>query len=276
MSHERLNILLKAYEAEVRDVERRIPIILPFLSLIIYVIGIIWHLINWQPYIEDENIFSLSLPLNRDNIIARVGIEDNDLQMRPFIRDNILIPSISITILLAMFIVLGYMIYRWIDTMNKHLSKITKLYSIVVEIAEVLDFKRSSIIKSRFNELTIANINRNIALNIVLGILIPFYIFYIFHFTNKGLANHGRYEKLFLIELIDDIKSRDTLFSKSIIDYKQVEEKSTLIYIILSIITLGIFAVYWAYSLTKDYNEHIINHQILDNAILEGLKRISI
>ncbi|GIU71814.1 MAG: hypothetical protein KatS3mg003_1293 [Candidatus Nitrosocaldaceae archaeon] len=40
-------------------------------------------------------------------------------------------------------------------------------------------------------------------------------------------------------------------------------------------ITLGIFALYWAYSITKDYNEHINNHKVIDNDIIDALSRIA-
>jgi hypothetical protein len=274
MSNERINILLKEYENMANKIENKIPLILPIIFLITYAINIAFALSNWKLYIPNDDIFSLHIPFQQDNTIRRYEIEDNNLQLvEPFMPSDYSTLSISLGIL--SLVILGYLIYRWIDTRNKHLTRIAKLYSIAVEMSELLNFKRSPIIRSRLDELTIGNVNRSVALNVVLGIIIPFYILYIFHFINKELVKHTRSEKLFLTTLIDDVKSKDALFSKSILDYKEVENKNTLLYIILSIITLGIFTIYWMYSLSKDYNEHIINQQILDNAILESLRRIS-
>ena len=272
MSNERVSILLKEYENIANNVEKRIPTILPIILLIIYVATIASSLMNWQSYISNDDTFYLYMPIKYDNTIKIYDLEDNNLQIES--PDNIAF-IISISLGLLSVFILGYLIYRWIDIRNKHLTRIAKLYSIAGEISELLNFKGSAIIRSRFNELTIGNVNRSVALNVVLGIIIPFYILYIFHFINKELVKHTRSEKLFLTTLIDEIKSKDALFSKSILDYREIEEKNTLLYIILSIITIGIFAIYWIYSLSKDYNGHIINQQILDNAILESLRRIS-
>lgn len=52
---------------------------------------------------------------------------------------------------------------------------------------------------------------------------------------------------------------------------RQVEERSTPVYVVLSIITFGLFAVYWRYAVMKDGNMHFDEDDQMENAILRSL-----
>ncbi|GIU71813.1 MAG: hypothetical protein KatS3mg003_1292 [Candidatus Nitrosocaldaceae archaeon] len=145
------------------------------------------------------------------------------------------LPFIVIVFSIASFIASIYAVYRWVNGRNKHFVRSSKQYSIIVDIAEILGFSKAVILKSRLNELLIVNNKKSVAINAILSAIIPFYILYVYHFMNKDFAKHSIKEKLLLAELIDDIRSKDNRFVRNIIDYKQVEEKSTFLYVVLSI-----------------------------------------
>ncbi|MEM4611113.1 MAG: DUF4234 domain-containing protein [Candidatus Nitrosocaldus sp.] len=245
--------------------EKTIPIILPFLSVILNVVAIIGLV-----------LMVTSNPLSNYNISYIDTINEDYYNYRTTDTTTVTTTIWFIIMSILSIIALIYLIYRWIDTRNRHFDRTTKLYSLITEIIEVIGLDRAYIIKSRLNELMIVNDDmKNKALHMILGAIIPFYMLYIMHFMSKDLAKHSQTEKLILAEIIDSLKGTDPLFAKNIHDYKTIEEKSTFLYIILGIITLGIFMLYWAYAITKSYNTHILNHRVIDYEILQSLRRVA-
>ncbi|MEM2856409.1 MAG: DUF4234 domain-containing protein [Candidatus Nitrosocaldaceae archaeon] len=182
---------------------------------------------------------------------------------------------ISFPILFITYLIPLYLYYKWINGRNMHFNRVSKFYTLSTEIIEIMKLERAYIIKSRLNELTLDSNTKSVGVNIVLAALIPFYFLYIYHFMNKDMIRHSEKERLLLIEMIDSIKNRDPYFTKSILDHHEIKDRSTFIYIILSIITLGFFSIYWAYAITKDYNEHIRKDNLLTREINASLKRLN-
>ncbi len=55
--------------------------------------------------------------------------------------------------------------------------------------------------------------------------------------------------------------------------WRPVPDRSFLLYIVLTIITLGLFAIYWAYVLIKDLNEHFKNEWEFEDALARELQK---
>jgi hypothetical protein len=56
--------------------------------------------------------------------------------------------------------------------------------------------------------------------------------------------------------------------------WRPVPERSFLLYIILTIITLGLFAIYWVYVLIKDLNEHFQNQWEFEDALSREIQKV--
>ncbi len=56
--------------------------------------------------------------------------------------------------------------------------------------------------------------------------------------------------------------------------WRPVPERSFILYIILTIITFGLFAIYWAYVLIKDLNEHFKNEWEFEDALVAQMQRV--
>jgi hypothetical protein len=56
--------------------------------------------------------------------------------------------------------------------------------------------------------------------------------------------------------------------------WRPVPDRSFILYIVLTIITLGLFAIYWAYVLIKDLNEHFKNEWEFEDALLREIQRM--
>jgi amino acid transporter len=56
--------------------------------------------------------------------------------------------------------------------------------------------------------------------------------------------------------------------------WRQVPDRSFILYVVLTIITFGLFALYWAYVLIKDMNEHFKNEWEFEDALVRELQRM--
>ncbi|MEM3913533.1 MAG: DUF4234 domain-containing protein, partial [Desulfurococcaceae archaeon] len=143
----------------------------------------------------------------------------------------------------------------------------------LVEIADLLKFRRSYVMKSRLNELREINSHVKSALANTILIIIPLYIFYVYHFLNKDFVKHSEKEKLLIAEFFDEVREKIPSFTRRIEEFNIVPDRSTLLYLILTIVT-GIFLIYWVYTLTKDPNKHFESHSVLERELVTALKQL--
>jgi len=112
---------------------------------------------------------------------------------------------------------------------------------------------------------------KNAVLWLLLSFFVPFVSVYIYHFLTMDFYNHERREDRFLEAL-------NRCFEKlgiSAITYRRVrimQHRNTILYLILSIITLGIFALYWVYVLTNDPNNHFIEQRQWEDNIVRSFE----
>jgi len=105
-----------------------------------------------------------------------------------------------------------------------------------------------------------------------IGTLIEWYINY---FLMKDLYKHERREDGFLEDVSKVLSKTDVAFSLP----KRREatpDRSFVLYLILTIITLGLFGIYWIYVLLKDPNEHFRYHVQVEDELLSALETIAI
>jgi hypothetical protein len=104
---------------------------------------------------------------------------------------------------------------------------------------------------------------------------------YVFYFLMKDFYNHERHENSFWESISNNLNTIGVEFTLPI-DVKNaqlrrnvVQKRSFKIYLLLSIVTFGFFALYWFYILIKDPNEHFREHAILETQLDTALARIS-
>lgn len=172
-----------------------------------------------------------------------------------------------------------YVLYKWIDRRNKHFRRIRLLF------VEVISYIRSlgrtseraenyiSSIERSLREAEIEESEKNPIIWIVLSILVPFLIFYVYHFLNKDFYKHERREE-YIIEDLNRVLAEVGGGGLTIRRVQTVPDRSTAIYLALSILTLGIFVLYWVYTLTKDPNEHFLEHRKWEEEMLRALESL--
>jgi len=149
------------------------------------------------------------------------------------------------------------------------------MYEDVAQILDDLGFKeRAENIRRYVRELQFeVGGERSAILWVVLVFLISLIAFYVYHFLNKDFFKHSKYEQS-ILEEVNKVFEEAGVRTLDLRSYVPVQERSTILYIILSIITFGIFTIYWIYTLAKDPNEHFMGHSKVEPDLLAGLEEL--
>ncbi|MBE8540587.1 DUF4234 domain-containing protein [Geoglobus acetivorans] len=175
-------------------------------------------------------------------------------------------------ILLVLGTVVGvYLFYILISRRNTHFERTAVLYE---SISNYLNSHRlkDTVMRMKSEQ----GDEKNPVIWIVIYFLsnmIPFIgllvTIYIFHFLNRDFVKHDRNERIFLEQLSDILPVGDSIKLSKI---GKFPERNTIVYTVLTIITLGLFEIYWIYTLINDPNEHFKDHRLVEMKILETLK----
>jgi len=93
---------------------------------------------------------------------------------------------------------------------------------------------------------------------VVLGLLITYYLTMDYYYHEQGeIAFFGRMAEI--------LHKKDIAFIAT--PTRPLHRRSYGLYIFLSIITLGIFAIYWAYVIFRDPNQHFDSHDLWESEL---------
>lgn len=92
----------------------------------------------------------------------------------------------------------------------------------------------------------------------VLGLLILYYLTMDYYYHEQG-------EIAFFGKMAEILKKKEIAFTA--IPTHPLQRRSYGLYIFLSIITLGIFAIYWAYVIFRDPNQHFDSHDLWESEL---------
>src|SRR3990170_6139826 len=97
--------------------------------------------------------------------------------------------------------------------------------------------------------------------------------FYVFYFLNSDLQRHEEHEHAFLMEAIS--LAKDSGLELRVNDFTVTKKFALDRYLILTIVTFGLAAVYWLYQVFNDYNRHFKRQWKLEDELVEFLKPIN-
>jgi uncharacterized membrane protein len=98
---------------------------------------------------------------------------------------------------------------------------------------------------------------------------------YVYYFLMKDFYKHERREDGFWEDLSRTLDKIGVTFSVP----RRIEttpNRSFILYLILTIITVGLFGIYWLYVLLKDPNEHFKYHVQIEDQLLSTLESVAI
>lgn len=101
--------------------------------------------------------------------------------------------------------------------------------------------------------------------------------FYVMYFLSSDLYKHFKRQNEIIVEYISAIEKlgvdTSSLMNLAKTQYP-VPKKEFVLYIALSIITFGIFAIYWLYTIFRDWNNHFQSQWTAEDQILASIRSL--
>lgn len=211
----------------------------------------------------------------------------------------ILSPILAIAGIVAMFLspILGFMIlvvdviiaifmiiifYKLIQRRNKHFSRqqllmddlIAALKSIASKkkegAVEKIDALERSLREARMEET-----EKSAALWVILTLITGIAGIYVLYFLTKDFYKHERREDYAITDVYAILNALgiSATAPRRIEISQPIPERSFVLYLILTIVTLGIFGIYWYYCLIEDPNRHFKYHIQLEDQLVDTVSK---
>lgn len=148
---------------------------------------------------------------------------------------------------------------------------------IIVVIGSLAQAKESEVevslssLESMARESNSEEIDKSAILWAILSAFIPFIQFYVYYFLMNDYYRHEFREDNFLKDTSRELNKLGVNFSLPQ-RKKPIPNRSFVLYLILTIITMGLFSVYWIYILIKDPNKHFSYHIKFENQLITALE----
>lgn len=168
-----------------------------------------------------------------------------------------------------------YAVYKWIDRRNKHFTRVHKLYTTIISLAESIAPGEPELarMKSLAEEARDREREKSPGLWLILMIFLGFIAWaYVMHFLSRDFAEHESRERRFFLALSDMLKRRGAALT---VPERAVPERNTLLYAVLTVVTLGLFGLYWVYTVTNDPNKHFQQHRLFEQKLLQALSQLA-
>ncbi len=184
----------------------------------------------------------------------------------------VLLIMVGFILQVIMTILQSYLIYRLVLRMDDHFQRDHLLRQGILEYLDARSMSQK--IDINVERWTMNTINMNSSMKeqkkgaitwaMIVGLLsfIPaigiFFLLYVLHFLTDDLINHDFNQNNFKRQLNMALaKLGKPMVHPGV--YTNVPRRSTGLYIILTIITLGFFLPYWWYVVIRDWNSHFQN-----------------
>ncbi len=170
------------------------------------------------------------------------------------------------------------LIYRLIKRRNEHFKRHQLLEEDVVGVLTSSAGKKRSKIEDKLasaerstREARLSEKEQPAFLWAILCFFIPFVALYVAYFLMRDFYRHERREDFFLEDLK---KAAGPIVALEMPRrFHSIPDRNVILYLVLTILTMGIFGVYWLYALIVDPNNHF-NHQVAwENKLLSSLPK---
>ena len=163
-----------------------------------------------------------------------------------------------------------YVIYKWIDRRNKHFRRSHEFFREIERILDKMGSPRAERISSILREMELEEQHKSPAVWVILSLLVPLVILYVFYFLTRDFYQHSVREAHLVEEAEKGLEELGSPLPSR--KYRPLPERNAVIYAVLTLLT-GIFGVYWVYVLTKDPNEHFREHALYEDELVASLEK---
>jgi len=198
----------------------------------------------------------------------------------PFIGAGVILAlwSILIFVSLLSFIVSIVLTYKLVKRRNTHFQRQIFLFEDILSILkEIISKKEASAeaeittLERTLRETKVEETEKGAVLWAILSAIIFIASWYVYYFLMKDFYKHERREDMFFEDVSRILGKAGITFSVPR-RVKPIPNRSFILYLILTIITAGIFGIYWLYILLIDPNEHFKYHIELEDELLKSLE----
>lgn len=196
----------------------------------------------------------------------------------------LLFSSILFIYLIAIvcYILFLILIYKFVKRRNTHFKRQIFLFEDVVAAVKAIAAKKGVDVEvglasgeRTVREAKAEETEKSAMLWAILSVVTGLALWYVWYFLMKDFYKHERREDGFwedISRLLDKCGIKFSVPRRM----ETLPERSFVLYLILTIITLGFFGIYWLYVLLKDPNQHFRYHIQIEDQLLSNLETIAI
>lgn len=171
------------------------------------------------------------------------------------------------------------LIYKLIKRRNEHFKRHQLLEEDIVEVLHLLARKKGTKIEDRLasiersvREAKLTEKEESAFLWAILCFFIPFLALYVGYFLMRDFYRHERREDFFVEDLEKTAKT--IVAFKTPRRFHKTPDRNVVLYIVVTILTGGLFGIYWLYTLIVDPNNHFDQQAKWENKILSSLSEV--
>jgi hypothetical protein len=176
-----------------------------------------------------------------------------------------------------------YAHYKLIQREQEHFDRMARfnsdLYKLATEQAD--DTGKANEVSAQLDELRgmdedfqrlQAGKERSAALWTIISIItFGLAYFYVYYFLHKDLIEHQRAEAEY-IEKASLVLNQLGIGKHPVSVEQIVGERSYALYLLLSVVTFGLFGIYWNYTFFKDGNAHFLEHRRFEDQLMSVIR----
>ncbi|KPV61708.1 MAG: hypothetical protein AOA66_1678 [Candidatus Bathyarchaeota archaeon BA2] len=192
------------------------------------------------------------------------------------------LPLLAVLTTIFGFIVSIILTYKLVKRRNTHFKRQTFLSEDAVTAVKTIAAKKGvdvevslSSVKRTVREAKAEETEKSAVLWAILSAIIFLAQWYVCYFLMKDFYKHERREEGFWEDLSRTLDKCGITFSVPR-RTETIPNRSFILYLILTIITVGLFGIYWLYVLLKDPNEHFKYHIQIEDQLLSTVESIAI
>ncbi|MEO2241029.1 MAG: hypothetical protein ABGY09_03050 [Euryarchaeota archaeon] len=166
-----------------------------------------------------------------------------------------------------------YYLYLLIRRRNEHFERSFRFFSTLIRLLHEAGYEDVATLELEVERLR--GEPRNPMLWVLLS-LIPILgllaVLYVYHSLNRDFHEHSTVERGLVKGVARAVGMSPYEPPFEVEELKPVPRRSTVLYLALTVLTLGAFTVYWWYTLIRDPNEHFRAHERFERRLIRALE----
>jgi len=166
-----------------------------------------------------------------------------------------------------------YYLYLLIRRRNEHFERSFRFFSTLIRLLREAGYEDVAALELEVERLR--GEPRNPVLWVLLS-LVPILgllaVLYVYHSLNRDFHEHSTVERGLVEGVARAVGMSPYEPPFEVEELEPVPRRSTVLYLALTVLTLGAFTVYWWYTLIRDPNEHFRAHERFERRLIRALE----